>query len=389
MLDNKKLDVAGKCNNEDQAEMDEKIKEQEEENRKFREYREQQLKQSEEMEMKLKKLEEEKIKEEESLKNDANKLQKRIKELTSEIEDIKLDNGKDRTDYMEGVKAIYRDNQFYREILRYMLSKSELDQIIEMSKYNEEEDKWNVQSFSFQEKSLSLPSMKLGQFGGRFGRPNNNGNKQIIFQNYGDEDNNNNNNNSNEDNDDDDNYEENIHKDFEDLNRKREYEMKKTQSRSKYKLMPDKGSSDSLINLNDFDDKANSRINFRLSKEKLYVDGKRQAKSQAPGERNLGTKKNFSNTANALEMNNINKILMSKKEREKFEQLSNGMNNGYLNPLHESPNKHRKIILNPLGSDNGNNIEVSFKATVEINNKMPPIGNKKINMRQIHEDEYD
>ena len=389
LLDNKKLDVAGKCNNEDQAEMDEKIKEQEEENRKFREYREQQLKQSEEMEMKLKKLEEEKIKEEESLKNDANKLQKRIKELTSEIEEIKLDNGKDRTDYMEGVKAIYRDNQFYREILRYMLSKSELDQIIEMSKYNEEEDKWNVQSFSFQEKSLSLPSMKLGQFGGRFGRPNNNGNKQIIFQNYGDEDNNNNNNNSNEDNDDDDNYEENIHKDFEDLNRKREYEMKKTQSRSKYKLMPDKGSSDSLINLNDFDDKANSRINFRLSKEKLYVDGKRQAKSQAPGERNLGTKKNFSNTANALEMNNINKILMRKKEREKFEQLSNGMNKGYLNPMHESPNKHRKIILNPLGSDNGNNIEVSFKATVEINNKMPPIGNKKINMRQIHEDEYD
>ena len=127
-----------------------------------------------------------------------------------------------------------------------------------------------------------------------------------------------------------------------------------------------------------------------MSKEKLYVDGKRQAKSQAPGERNLGTKKNFSNTANALEMNNVNKILMSKKEREKFEQLSNGMNKGYLNPMYDSSNKHRKIMLNPLGSNTGNNIEVSFKATVEINNKMPPIiGNKKINMGQIHEDEYD
>ena len=391
LLDNKKLDVAENCTGENQAEMDEKIKEQEEENRKFREYREQQLKQSEEMELKLKKLEEEKIKEEESLKNDANKLQKRIKELTTEIEELKLDNGKDRTDYMEGVKAIYRDNQFYREILRYMLSKTELDQIIDMSKYNEEEDKWNVQSFTFQEKSLALPSMKLGQLGGRFGKQNN-GNKQIIFQNYGDEDNNNIN-NSNEDNDnendDDDNYEENINKDFEDLNRKREYDMKQSKSKSKYRFQQDRGSSDSLINLNDYDDKANSRINFRLSKEKLYVDGKRQARSQAPGDRNLN-KKNFSNTANALEMNNINKILMSKKEREKFEQLSNGMNKGYLNPMYESSNKHKKIFLNPLGSNNGNNIEVSFKATVEINNKMPPIiGNKKINMGQIHEGEYD
>jgi hypothetical protein len=220
-----------------------------------------------------------------------------------------------------------------------------------MSKYNEEEDKWNVQSFSFQEKSLSLPSMKLGQLGGRFGRTNNTGNKQIIFQNYGDEDNN----NSNEDNDNDDNYEENIHKDFEDLNRKREYDMNKNKSRSKYRLQEDGGSSNILINLNDFDDNVNSRINFRVSKEKLYFDEKRQAKSQAPGERNLGPKKNFSNTANALEMNNVNKILMSKKEREKFEQLSNRMNKEYLNPLHESPNKHRKIILNPLGSNIGNN----------------------------------
>ena len=147
----------------------EKSKENEEENRKFKEYREQQLKQSEEMEQKLRKLEEDKKKEEENLKNDANKLQDKIKELKSEIEDLKLNNSNDRTDYMEGVKAIYRNNQFYREIIRYMLSDSELKQIIDMSKYIEEEDKWKVQSFSLQEKSLSLPTVNLGKIGGGFG----------------------------------------------------------------------------------------------------------------------------------------------------------------------------------------------------------------------------
>ena len=114
------------------------------------------------MDLKIKKLEEEKNKEEESLKNDVNKLQDRIKQLNSEIEDLKVDNSKDRTDYMEGVKAIYRNNLFYREIIRYMLSDDELKRIIELSKYNEEDEKWDVQSFSLEEKSLALPSVGFG-----------------------------------------------------------------------------------------------------------------------------------------------------------------------------------------------------------------------------------
>ena len=70
---------------------------------------------------------------------------------------------------MEGVKAIYRNNQFYREILKYMLSDEELQKIRDLSKYIEDEDKWNVQSFTLQEKSLALPTVKLGQLGGGFG----------------------------------------------------------------------------------------------------------------------------------------------------------------------------------------------------------------------------
>jgi hypothetical protein len=57
-----------------------------------------------------------------------------------------------------------------------------------MSKFVEEEDKWNVQSFSLQEKSLALPTVKLGQIGGGGGIKNNripdlkqNGSKKQIL----------------------------------------------------------------------------------------------------------------------------------------------------------------------------------------------------------------
>ena len=381
LLDNKKLEISEKDVDENNEEMKKKLKEQEEENRKFKEYREQQLKLSEEMDLKLKKLEEEKNKEEESLKNDVNKLQNKIKELNSEIEDLKLDNSKDRTDYMEGVRAIYRNNQFYREIIRYMLSDEELKKIIELSKYNEEDEKWDVHSFSLEEKSLALPSVKLG-LGGGFGtngfggQKKNGGNKQIIFQNYGNENNNNNNNDENHYNNDED---------F-DYNEQKIMEMKNSKKNKE---------------LSRYDDQINNRINFRMSKDKIVVDGKRQAKSQVPLGRNIsGTQKSFYNKGNVEEINNINRILMNQKEREKYEGLTNGgANNQLLNPLYVSAsnpsnlflsgNKHKKVMLNPLGS-NGNKLEVSFKATVEINNKMPPIiGNKKLKLAQIQEKEYD
>ena len=389
LLDNKKLEISDQNANGDKEELKKKIKEQEEENKKFREYREQQLKQSEEMEKKLKKLEEDKKKEEESLKNDVNKLQNKIKELNSEIEDLKLDNSKDRTDYMEGVKAIYRDNQLYREIIRYMLSDSELKQIIDLSKFMEEEDKWDIQSFSLQEKSLALPTVKLGQINGAFGNnrindlKKNGGNKQIIFQNYDNNENNTNNNDHEEE-------EENNQNNNRDSQLPKTFDLKASKSKRKMK------------EINRYEDQLNNRINFRLSKEKLVIDGKRQAKSQVPLNRNLpGTQKSFYNKVNgptADETNNINRILMNEKERKKFEELTNGANGNksYLNPMYISANnpsqiysngnKHGKVILNPLGNNNPNKFEVSIKATVEINNRMPPIiGNKKIKLSQIQE----
>ena len=337
----------------DNEEMRKKIEEQEEQNKKFREYREQQLKQSEEMEKKLKKLEEEKIKEEENLKNDVNKLQHKIKELNSEIEDLKIDNSKDRTDFMESVKQIYRNNQLYREIIRYLLTDSELNKIIQMSKYNEDEDEWNVQSFSLKEKSLALPTVnfcKNNGFGNNRFMDNKkiSGGKQIIFQNYG----------------------------YDDIKI----------NEGEYNDGDEKNSYEENLKKND--DPINNRINLRKTKDKLYIDGKIHNKSQLNYRNNEEIQKSFYNKNNQEEKNNLNKIFMNQKEREKFEGLNlNHMiistNNS--KPIFQPGNKYGKIILNPLGNKNMNKFEASSKVSMEI---PPIIENKKVQLEKIQEREY-
>lgn len=68
-------------------------------------------------------------------------------------------------------------------------------------------------------------------------------------------------------------------------------------------------------------------------------------------------------------------------------QFLNPMNASATNPIQMAPklNKFGKIMLNPLGNNNSNKLEISFKAPVEINNnRMPPIiGNKKIKLAHI------
>ena len=120
LIDNVKLEegeVRDEGEKVNKNELAKRIKEQEEKNKQFKEYREKQMKQNEEMENKMKKLQEQKEKEEELLKNDANKLQEKIKELNSEIEDLKNEGAKDRIDYLESVKEISKENDIHRKII--------------------------------------------------------------------------------------------------------------------------------------------------------------------------------------------------------------------------------------------------------------------------------
>lgn len=105
-------------------------------------------------------MEEQKRKEEESLQNNVKKLQERIKYLNNEIEDLKYDNEKDRIDFLENIKGINKDNMLYREIIRYLLTDNELKKIIDMSRYNEEIEKWKVHPFAIEEKKIIFTNSK-------------------------------------------------------------------------------------------------------------------------------------------------------------------------------------------------------------------------------------
>ena len=271
-----------------------------------------------------------------------------------------------------------------------MLSDSELKQIVDMSNYLEEEEKWEVQNFSLREKSLALPTMKLGLPGMR-----KNSIKQVIFQNY---DNTYQNNDMGGENTNLINIENNTKASKDHLNflpKGRDKNKKMSNRKLKEYVV---GNSGSLSNLKEYDDKLNDRINLRISNDKIILDGRRQSKSHIPPLRNpIANQKVFSDP-NDEERNNINKILMNQKEREKFEMLSNNnKNKNLLNPLYGSAsnpiqmfnkggNKYGKIQLNPLASNNN----VFNKIESGNNNLMPPmplLGNKKYKLAQIQENE--
>ena len=345
MIDNKKLEKAEVKIKKSltKEELEKRMKEQEEENKKFKEYREKQMKENEEIEAKLKKLQEQKEKEEELLKNDVNKLQEKIKQLNSELDDLKNEKSKDRTDYLEDVKEISKENDLYKKIINILFNDKQFKKICEMSRYIEDDDKWKIPPFSLKEKNLNFANVKPSQIDtfieGNIAKRDliidgiNDNSKKVIFQNYDDE-----NNITPREND------------------NGSGKLKYDNSKSNYKINDDK------------------RINLRVTKDKFLIDAGNDLKTKDKISRNTIPENN----------GGVNLFLMNKKEREKFAELSNYKNNN--NILNKGTGK---IYLNPLGGQSLNKVEVSFKATLDLNNLPPVIGNKKkIKLANIPEDEF-
>ena len=355
LIDNKKLEKA-EVNIKDsisKEEFEKRMKEQEEENRKFKEYREKQMKENEEFELKIKKLQEQKEKEEVLLKNDVNKLQEKIKELNSEIYDLKNENSKDREDYLENIKEISRQNDLYKKIIDILFSTNQFKKICEMSRYIEDDDKWKIPAFSMSDKKLNFANVKPYQIDtfieGNLSKREliidgiDDSKKKVIFQNYEDNDN------------------------MEILDNEKDKTDKKIKlgvnnNKTNYKLNEEK------------------KINLRPTKEKFFIDADNQPK-------NSMIKKSIQdNVENGN--GNINQYLLNKKEREKFEELSNFSNNNKYNNIFKKGN-NGKIFLNPLGAPNLNKVEVSFKATLDLNQLPQAIGNKnKVRLANIQDDDY-
>ena len=317
-----------------------RIKEQEEENRKFKEYRERQMKENEEMEKKMKKLQEQKEKEEELLKNDANKLQEKINELNSEIEDLKNEGAKDRSDYLESVKEISRENDLYKKIINVILNENQFKKICEMSRYIEDDNLWKIKPFSLKENKIAFSNVNPSQVDtfieGNIAKREliidgiNENPKKIIFKNY-------------------ENDEDNQKISDKNINNT----AKKLNELPNQKLLDDK------------------RINLRVSKDKFLLDAGNPNKPK--------DLKELRKTVPENNPNGVNLFLMNKKEREKFEELSNmnNNNNKYMNVFKKT---NGKIFLHPVGGHNMNNLnklELNHKTNLDLGGGLPPaIGNR-------------
>ena len=317
-----------------------RIKEQEEENRKFKDYRERQMKENEEMEKKMKKLQEQKEKEEELLKNDANKLQEKINELNSEIEDLKNEGAKDRSDYLESVKEISRENDLYKKIINVILNENQFKKICEMSRYIEDDNLWKIKPFSLKENKIAFSNVNPSQVDtfieGNIAKREliidgiNENPKKIIFKNY-------------------ENDEDNQKISDKNINNT----AKKLNELPNQKLLDDK------------------RINLRVSKDKFLLDAGNPNKPK--------DLKELRKTVPENNPNGVNLFLMNKKEREKFEELSNmnNNNNKYMNVFKKT---NGKIFLNPVGGHNMNNLnklELNHKTNLDLGGGLPPaIGNR-------------
>ena len=372
--DGSKVIIQKEIVGESEEEKKERLKREEEQKRKFKEYREQQIKNQQEMEKKYALLEEEKRKEEESLQNNVKKLQQRIKLLNNEIEDLKYDNEKDRIDFLENIKGINKDNMLYREIIRYLLTDNELKKIIDMSRYNEEIEKWKVHPFAIEEKKLSLPTVKPSQvptfIEGNIKK------RRIIFSNYGDENDNkekNDNNNNNKHNDNDDN----------DINE----EIFSNDDNDNKEIVPIREVPEKKFRIKIKDNNQNlTSKKFRVTKEKFHITSRPAINEPANGffdeDRNLNLTNH--NTTN------INMILMSQKEREKFENLTS-FNLGTSLTIKNNGSAKSKVILNPIKStfknleSKKNNIGVSFKASLKGSEQ----NNNELKLSKIDENNHE
>ena len=306
------------------------------------------MKENEEMEKKMQKLQEQKAKEEELLKNDANKLQEKIKELNSEIEDLKNEGAKDRIDYLENVKEISKENDLYKKIIYELLNENQFKKICEMSRYIEDDNLWKIKPFTIKENKLAFSNVNPSQIDtfieGNIAKRDliidgvtgiNESQKKIIFKNYDEED--------------DTQQEKNINN-----------TAKKLNELPNFKL----------------DDK---RINLRVSKEKFLLDAGNQMKPK--------DLRDLRKTVPENNNNGVNLFLMNKKEREKFEELSNfGNNNKYMNVFKKGNNG--KIYLNPVGGHNLNKLESNYKANLDLGGFPPNIGNRnRIKLANIQEND--
>jgi hypothetical protein len=64
---------------------------------------------------------------------------------------------------LDTIRVLNKENKLYFGLLKMILSDSEIKKISELSKWNEDNEEWRIQPFSFRDKKIQLPSIKQHQ----------------------------------------------------------------------------------------------------------------------------------------------------------------------------------------------------------------------------------
>jgi hypothetical protein len=91
------------------------------------------------------------------------KLRAKVKTLTNDVSDLRYENERDREEFTNAIRDMYKENKLFNGMLRILLSEGEIKRITELSRWSDENDEWKVQPFSFKDKSFKLPTLKNHQ----------------------------------------------------------------------------------------------------------------------------------------------------------------------------------------------------------------------------------
>ena len=236
----------------------------------------------------------------------------------------------------------------YKKIIYEILNENQFKKISEMSWYIEDDNLWKITPFTLKDSKLAFSNVNPSQVDtfieGNIAKRDliidsfNENPKKIIFKNYGDEE-----------------SDTSPTKQEKSINNT----AKKLNDISNHKLIDDK------------------RINLRVSKEKFLLDAGNPLKPKDLRDLRKTVPENNNNTTSG-----VNLFLMNKKEREKFEELSNLNNNTnkYMNIFKKGNNG--KIFLNPVGGHNMNNLnkmESAIKVNLDLKGGLPPTNIGKLN----------
>jgi len=76
---------------------------------------------------------------------------------------LRYENERDREDIVNTVKESSKESKLYIGMLKMLLSENEIKKIIEVSRWNEDNEEWKIHPFILREKKLQLPTIKPHQ----------------------------------------------------------------------------------------------------------------------------------------------------------------------------------------------------------------------------------